>query len=104
WGAPGLALYFCMRNLSEGVAWTLPSMIAGLGGLVLLVPLGWLLMFRAGLGAAGLGYAVATVLSLQAARLATYLWRAPRFADLGLFERLDRKSTRLNSSHVKISY
>lgn len=89
WGAPGLALYFCMRNLSEGVAWTLPSMIAGLGGLVLLVPLGWLLMFRAGLGAAGLGYAVATVLSLQAAGLATYLWRAPRFADLGLFERFD---------------
>ena len=89
WGAPGLALYFCMRNLSEGVAWTLPSMIAGLSGLALLVPLGGWLMFRAGLGAAGLGYAVAVVLSLQALGLALYLWRAPRFSDLRLFERFD---------------
>ncbi|KAA2284643.1 MATE family efflux transporter [Arenimonas fontis] len=90
WGAPGLALYFCLRNLSEGVAWTLPSMVAGLSGLGLLVPLGYLLMFGAGLGAAGLGYAVAGVLSLQALGLGLYLWRAPRFADLRLFERFDR--------------
>src|SRR5690606_10311746 len=41
WGAPGLALFFCLRNLSEGVAWTLPSMVFGLVGLALLVPLGW---------------------------------------------------------------
>ena len=89
WGAPGLALYFCLRNLSEGVAWTLPSMVAGLAGLAALVPLGWGLMFGAGLGAAGLGYAVATVLSLQSAALALYLWRSPRFADLDLFARFD---------------
>ncbi|WP_374602089.1 MATE family efflux transporter [Arenimonas sp.] len=89
WGAPGLALFFCLRNLSEGVAWTLPSMVFGLVGLALLVPLGWGLMFGAGLGAAGLGYAVAIVLWCQAASMAVYLWRAPRFADLGLFARFD---------------
>lgn len=89
WGAPGLALYFCLRNLSEGVAWTLPSMVAGLAGLAALVPLGWGLMFGAGLGAAGLGYAVAAVLSLQSAALALYLWRSPRFTDLQLFARFD---------------
>ena len=75
WGAPGLALFFCLRNLSEGVAWTLPSMVFGLVGLTLLVPLGWGLMFGAGLGAAGLGYAVAIVLWCQAASMAVYLWR-----------------------------
>ena len=89
WGAPGLALYFCLRNLSDGVAWTLPSMVAGLCGLAGLVPLGYVLMFVADLGAAGLGYAVATVLWAQAAGLAVYLWRAPRFADLDLFARFD---------------
>ena len=89
WGAPALALYFCLRNLSEGIAWTRPAMIFGLAGLVLLVPLGWTLMFRAGLGAAGLGYAVATTLWCQAAALAVYLWRSPRFADLQLFARFD---------------
>lgn len=92
WGAPGLALFFCLRNLSEGVAWTLPSMVFGLVGLTLLVPLGWGLMFGAGLGAAGLGYAVAIVLWCQAASMAVYLWRAPRFADLGLFARFDPPS------------
>lgn len=89
WGAPGLALYFCLRNLSDGVAWTFPSMVAGLSGLAGLVPLGYTLMFIADLGAAGLGYAVATVLWGQALGLAVYLWRSPRFADLGLFARFD---------------
>ena len=89
WGAPALALYFCLRNLSEGIAWTRPAMVFGLGGLALLVPLGGFLMFRAGLGAAGLGYAVATTLWCQALAMAIYLWRSPRFADLGLFARFD---------------
>ncbi|GAB2488848.1 MATE family efflux transporter [Arenimonas alkanexedens] len=89
WGAPGLALYFCLRNLSEGVAWTLPAMVFGLAGLVLLAPLGWALMFGLGLGAAGLGYAVAITLYCQCAALGAYLRRSPRFADLGLFARFD---------------
>lgn len=89
WGAPGLALFFCLRNLSEGVAWTVPSMVVGAIGLALLVPLGYGLMFGAGLGAAGLGYAVAIVLWCQAASMAAYLWRARRFADLRLFERFE---------------
>lgn len=85
WGAPGLALYFCLRNLSEGVAWTMPTMVFGVSGLVLLAPLGYTLMFGLGLGAAGLGYAVAITLYWQAAALCLYLVCAPRFADLGLF-------------------
>ena len=89
WGAPGLALFFCLRNLSEGIAWTVPSMVVGAVGLALLAPLGYGLMFGAGLGAAGLGYAVAIVLWCQAAVMATYLWRSPRFADLRLFERFE---------------
>jgi len=89
WGAPGLALFFCLRNLSEGVAWTVPSMVVGAIGLALLAPLGYGLMFGAGLGAAGLGYAVAVVLWCQAASMAFYLRRARRFADLRLFERFE---------------
>ena len=41
WGAPALALYFCFRNVSEGIAWTKPTLIFGLLGLVLLAPLGY---------------------------------------------------------------
>ncbi|MEO7251134.1 MAG: MATE family efflux transporter, partial [Arenimonas sp.] len=94
WGAPALALYFCFRYLSEGLAWTPPSMIAGIAGLVVLVPLGYALMFGAGplpeLGAAGLGYATAIVLWLQAGGFLLYLHRDRRFADLGLFARMER--------------
>jgi MATE family multidrug resistance protein len=89
WGAPGLAVYFCLRNLSEGVAWTKPAMVFGLAGLVLLAPLGWALMFGLEMGAAGLGYAVAITLYCQVIGLCLYLWHSPRFADLGLFVRFD---------------
>jgi MATE family multidrug resistance protein len=94
WGAPALALYFCFRYLSEGLAWTPPSMVAGVAGLLVLAPLGYALMFGAGpmpeLGAAGLGYATAFVLWLQAAGFLLYLRRDRRFADLQLFARLER--------------
>jgi MATE family multidrug resistance protein len=88
-GAPAMALYFCFRFLSEGLAWTLPTMLFGVGGLLLLLPIGYALMFGFGpvpaLGAAGLGYATALVLWLQALGFLAYLRLAPRFADLCLF-------------------
>ena len=89
WGAPALALYFCLRNHSEGTAWTKPTMVFGIAGLVLLAPLGYALMFGLGLGAAGLGYAVAVTLYCQTLALWIYLARSARFADLGLFTRFD---------------
>src|SRR5688572_6744846 len=93
WGVPALAWYFCMRYLSEGLHWTIPTMVFGIGGLLLLVPLGYALMFGSfglpELGAAGLGYATAAMLWTQALGFALYLARSPRFADLGLFATLD---------------
>ena len=92
-GAPALSLYFCFRYLSEGLAWTPPTMIFGIAGLALLAPLGYLLMFGAGpfpeLGAAGLGYATGIVLWLQAIGFLLYLRLSPRFEDLQLFARYD---------------
>jgi MATE family multidrug resistance protein len=89
WGAPALALFFCARYLSEGLAWTLPTMVAGLLGVAALFPLGHALMFGDGpfpaLGAAGLGYATALVLWAQALGLLAYLQWSSRFAALHLF-------------------
>lgn len=93
WGSPAMALYLCCRYLSEGVAWTPPTMLFGLAGLLLLVPLGYALMFGAWglpeLGAAGLGWATTIVLWLQATAFALYLRSARRFVDLHLFVRFD---------------
>lgn len=101
-GAPALSLYFCLRYLSEGLAWTPPTMVFGIAGLVLLVPLGYAMMFGAGplpeMGAAGLGYATTCVLWLQAAGFACYLHRSARFADLHLFARFDPPDWRVIGS------
>ena len=92
-GAPALSLYFCFRYLSEGLAWTPPTMLFGIAGLLLLIPLGYALMFGYGvlpeLGAAGLGYATGLVLWLQALGFLAYLRCSRRFEDLGLFQRFD---------------
>jgi MATE family multidrug resistance protein len=93
WGVIALTLFFCMRYLSEGLHWTLPTMLLSAGGLLVLAPLGYVLTFgKLGfpeLGAGGLGLASAAMLWLQAIGFAIVLWRARRFADLKLFERFD---------------
>jgi multidrug resistance protein, MATE family len=93
WGVPALTLFFCMRYLSEGLHWTLPTMLLGFGGLLVLAPLGYVLTFGSGrlpeMGAAGLGVASATVMWLQALAFAGYLMRSRRFASLGLFSHFE---------------
>ncbi len=98
WGVPALTLYYCMRYLSDGLHWTLPTMVFGFGGLLLLVPLGYVLTFGAlgfaERGAGGLGLASAIMLWAQAIAFFAYLWRSPRFAPLRLFERFDPPDAR----------
>lgn len=93
WGIPALTLYLCMRYLSDGLHWTLPTMLLGFGGLLVLAPVGYALAYGVGplpeLGAGGLGIASALTMWLQALAFALYLRRARRFADLGLFARFD---------------
>lgn len=93
WGIPAFTLYLCMRYLSDGLHWTLPGMVLGFGGLLLLAPVGYVLTFgKLGfpeLGAQGLGTASALMMWAQAVSFAIYLRRSPRFAGLRLFERFE---------------
>ena len=93
WGVPALTLFYCMRYLSEGLHWTLPTMALSAGGLLVLLPLGYVLTFgKLGmpeLGAMGLGLASSIMLWLQMLGFVVVLWRSRRFADLQLFARLD---------------
>src|SRR5690606_23706128 len=94
WGVPALTLYYCMRYLSDGLHWTLPTMVLGFGGLLVLLPLGWVLTFGEfglpELGAGGLGIASAAMLWMQALAFAIYLARTKRFAALAPFVRFDQ--------------
>lgn len=93
WGVPALTFYLCMRYLCDGLHWTLPTMLFGFGGLVLLVPLGFALTYGVGgmpgRGAGGLGVASALMMWAQALAFMLYLRRARRFAGLRLFARWD---------------
>jgi len=94
WSMPALALYFCMRYLSDGLHWTLPAMMFGLGGVLVLLPLGWALTFGVDgwlpeMGAYGLGLASSITIWIQALGLGGYLARARRFADLQLFAQFE---------------
>ena len=93
WGVPALTLYLAMRYLSDGLHWTLPTMLLGFGGLLVLVPLGYVLTFGLlgfpELGAAGLGIASAVMMWAQALAFAVYLASARRFRALRLFATFD---------------
>jgi len=77
WGAPALTLYFALRGFSEGLGLTRPTMYFGLFGLMVLLPIGYVLMYGAfGLpahGAQGSGMATASVLWLQLSVFASYV-------------------------------
>ena len=93
WGAPALTCYFALRGLSEGLSLTRPSMFFSLGGLLLLVPLGYVLMFgKLGIppqGAHGCGVATAIVLWLEMLAFGIYVTRHPNYRGLGLFDHFE---------------
>lgn len=93
WGVPGIALYLTMRYTTEGLHFTLPTMLLGMGGLLVLVPLGSAMLFGwwgfPEMGSAGLGYATAVMLWCQAGAFALYLAKSRRFRDLRLFGRFE---------------
>jgi MATE family multidrug resistance protein len=94
WGIPAFTLYLCMRYLSDGLHWSLPTMLIGFGGLLLLAPAGYVLtnglLGLPEMGAAGLGWASAAMFWAQLLAFALYLHLSPRFADLRLYARFER--------------
>ncbi|MEO8779360.1 MAG: MATE family efflux transporter [Rhodanobacter sp.] len=98
WGAPALTCYFALRGLSEGLSLTRPSMYFSLGGLVLLVPLGYVLMFgKLGIppqGAHGCGVATAIALWLEMLAFFVYVVFRRNYQGLGLFEQIEGPNLR----------
>ncbi len=93
WGVPAWAAYMVLRNTSEGLGATRPTLYFGIVGLVANVGADWVLMYgRLGfpaLGAVGCGYATAAVWWLQLAGLAVYVARGEPYRDLDFFARIE---------------
>lgn len=93
WGAPALTTYFALRGLSEGMALTRPTMYFGFLGLILLVPIGYVLMYG-GLGmpargAQGSGMATAGVLWLQLLAFVAYIGTRRHYREIAPFLRFE---------------
>jgi multidrug resistance protein, MATE family len=93
YGAPALALFFCLRGMSEGIGLTRPVLYFSVFGLALLVPVAYALMYgrwgMPALGARGSGIATALVLWAQAIAFVVYVHKRKHYADLQLFARFD---------------
>ena len=93
WGAPGICLLLTLRFFSEGSGYTRPTMYMGLLGIMLNVPLNYVLMFGKlglpALGAEGCGVATSIVIWAQLLMMFFYVrWHA-HFKEFELFKRWD---------------
>lgn len=92
WAAPALTTYFALRGLSEGLSMPRPSMYFSFGGLLVLAPLGYVLMYgKLGfppMGARGSGIATAIVLWLEMLGFGLYVLKHRNYRDLNLRGRL----------------
>jgi MATE family multidrug resistance protein len=93
WGAPAICLLLMLRFFSEGSGYTRPTMYIGLLGIMLNVPLNYVLMFGElglpELGAQGCGYATSIVIWAQLAVMFFYVRWHGHFREFELFKRWD---------------
>lgn len=98
WGAPALTGQLVLRFFSEGAGYTRPTMYIGVIGILVNIPLNYVLMFgKLGfpqLGAVGCGWATAIVFWLQFIALAVYIQHRKQYKPFGLFARFSPPSLR----------
>lgn len=87
WQGPGLGVFMACRGLSDGLSMTKPAMWFGLLSLLLLIPVGYVLMYGGlgltGMGARGSGLAAAVVTTIAASCFALLVARAPAYRGIG---------------------
>lgn len=86
-GGPALGLFMACRGLSDGLSRTKPAMWFGVLSVVLLLPLGYVLMYGAfgyaGQGARGSGLATSIVLWIEAGVFLIYVARTSAYRGIG---------------------
>lgn len=94
WGAPGLCLVLLLRFFSEGTGHTRPTMLYGVAGALLNIPLNYVLMFGKlgfpALGTVGCGIATSIVLWLQFLMLFIYIRSHRHYVPFELMSHLER--------------
>jgi len=83
-GAPALCLYLACRGLSEGLSLPRPPLLVSAASLVVMLPLGYLLIYQLDLGAVGSGLTGAVICWVQLLGLASWLRLDHRYRGIGV--------------------
>ncbi|CAI8747160.1 Multidrug resistance protein PmpM [Pseudomonas sp. IT-196MI5] len=93
-GLPGMAFYYVLRCYSDGMGRTRPSMVIGLCGLLLNIPLNYTLIYghfgAPALGGVGCGWASGIVMWFMALSMAGWTFWAPFYSRTRVLVRFDR--------------
>jgi len=89
WGAPGYCLYLVLRNYSEGLSYTKPTMIISIIGLLVNIPANYIFIYGKfglpALGGAGCGIATAIVYWAMFISMLIYCYRSTILEKANLF-------------------
>lgn len=94
WGLPAYLFYQVLRNYTEGLSFTAPTMFIGFIGLLLNIPVNYVLIYGKlglpALGAVGCGVASALVFWAMALSMWWFICRSPRYQHCRLFQQWSR--------------
>jgi MATE family multidrug resistance protein len=91
WGGPGFCLYLVLRNYSEGLSHTKPTMVISIIGLLINIPANYIFIYgefgMPALGGAGCGIATAIVYWVMFISMFIYCYVSKKLKHAPLFER-----------------
>ncbi|RTR33620.1 MATE family efflux transporter [Shewanella atlantica] len=90
WGVPAFVLYQVLRGCSEGISYTLPTMVIGFVGLAVNIPANYIFIYghfgMPAMGGAGCGVATALVFWAMFIAMIIYMQFHKKFAELAPFK------------------
>ncbi len=90
WGVPAFVLYQVLRGCSEGISYTLPTMVIGFVGLAVNIPANYIFIYghfdMPAMGGAGCGLATALVFWAMFIAMVIYMQLHPKFKALAPFK------------------
>ncbi|PMG47412.1 MATE family efflux transporter [Shewanella sp. 10N.286.52.B9] len=94
WGVPAFILYQILRGCSEGISYTLPTMVIGFVGLAVNIPANYIFIYGhfgvPAMGGAGCGIATALVFWAMLFAMMIYMQLHKKFAEIAPFSTLNK--------------
>ncbi|MCL1060484.1 MATE family efflux transporter [Shewanella gelidimarina] len=99
WGVPAFVLYQVLRGCSEGISYTLPTMVIGFVGLAVNIPANYIFIYghfgMPAMGGAGCGIATALVFWAMLIAMIIYMQFHKKFKELAPFKSFHRPNVKV---------